>query len=242
MGFNFTALLTFVFGLLLPVIIFISFLFSKRKKEIAFESIIYGFLSFMGSIVAVFIGFMLVNSLFLSSLKFDDVNSGMIISGTIIIIMLAILFFACESLKIMTIRNFQNRETNFRMSGIGFTAGVIIAQNVCIYIMLNIMKGYELDAAYALYSGGIVCITGIMYLVLSASCQVILKDYKNFAPAYALSSIYYLYWVFAIIVSKSTILLYLVSATFFIASFILSGVFIFKKRKKINIVGELFDN
>lgn len=242
MGFNFTTLLELVFGLLIPVIIILCFLFSKRKKEIAFESITYGFLSFLGSIVAVFIGFIIVNSLFLSSLSLNDETSGFVISGSIIIIMLAILFAACESLKVMTIRNFQKKETHYRMAGIGFSAGVIIAQNVCVFIMLNAINNYEIDAAYALYSGGIICITGIMYLVLSASCQVILKDYKNPVPAYALSSVYYLYWTSAIICSRSTILLYLVSALFFVISFVLSGVFIFKIRKNKNIVGELIDN
>lgn len=242
MGFNFTTLLELVFGLLIPLLVLIAFSVSKKRSEIAYDSIAYGFVSFLGSIVAVFIGFMIVNALFLSSFTFEDDTSGLTLAGTVISIMVVILFFVCETLKIMTIRKFQKSETRFRMSGIGFAAGVIIAQNACVFVILNVLNNYDMDAAYALYSGGIVCITGIMYLILSAACQVILKDGGKSAPAYALSSVYYLYWIAAIVSSRSTMLIYIVSAFFFILSFILSGVFLFRIRKNKNIVGEIIDN
>lgn len=242
MGFNSITLLELIFGLLIPIIVIAAFLLSKKKSEIAFDSIAYGFVSFLASIVAVFIGFMIINALFLPSLSFEDESSGLTLAGTVICAMVVILFAVCESLKISTIKKFQKNETHYRMSGIGFSAGVILAQNVCVFIVLNVLNNYDMDAAYALYSGGIVCITGIMYLVLSGACQVIVKNGQSTAPAYALSSVYYLYWIAAIIFSRSTIMIYTVTALFFILTFVLSGVFLTRKSNNKNIVGEIIGN
>ena len=241
MEFNQTTLLEPIFGLLIPLIVIILFMLSKRRSEIAFDSIAYGFVSFLGSIVAVFIAFLIANSLFLSSFTFEDDTSGLTLAGTVIIIMVIILFAVCETCKLMTIKKFQKNENRFRLSGIGFAAGVIIAQTAVVFVALNFFSD-EITVPYALYSGGIVCFTGIMYLVVSGACQVIIKESKNIAPAYALSSIYYLFWIAAIICCRSTVLIYIVSAFIFILSFVLSGVFLFRIRKNKNIVGEIIDN
>ena len=50
-----------------------------------------------------------------------------------------------------------------------------------------------MDTQYALYSGAILCVTGIMYLVLSWACESIVKSSASTAPAYAISSVYYLF-------------------------------------------------
>lgn len=242
MGFNNITLLEFVFGMLIPAVIIAYFLLSKNRREIAFDSIVYGFVSFLGSGVAVFIVFMIINALFLSSIGFNDDTSGLKLAGTIFSAMAVVLFGFCETFKIMTIQNFQKRETGFRMPGVGFSAGVIIAQNLVVFIGLNMLNDYDMDASYALYSGGIVCFTGIMYVVLSIASQSILKSDTNSAPAYAISSVYYLFWIAAIVCSGSTALLYTVGALFFVLTFVLGGVFIFKKSKRKSIEGENFDS
>lgn len=242
MGFNEITLLELIFGLLIPLAVIIFFLLSKNRGDIAYNSIGYGFISFFVSIVIVFIIFTVANMLFLSSLEFGEDTSAMATVGAIICAMIAILFAVCETFKIMTIKKFQKNETRFLLPGVGFSAGVIIAQNVCLFIGLNIYNRYEMDTQYALYSGGILCITGVMYLVLSWACESIVKSSASTAPAYAISSVYYLFWIAAIAFSGSTVLLYISSIFFFILAFVLSGVFLFKTRGHQNTIGDQIDN
>ncbi len=231
MGFNSTTLLSLPFGLIIPVIVMVYFAFSKRKANIAYDSIAYGFVSFLASLVAVFIAFILVNTLFLSSLTFEDDTSGLGVAGTIIAVMIAMLYIVCESLKIATLKKFKKSETRYLYAGAGFSAGVIIAQNAAVFVALNIFSQYEMEPQYAIFSGAIVCLTGIMYTVLSVSSDIALDDSGNGAVM-ALSSVYYLFWILAIVSSNSTILIYIVSALFFVISMILGGIFIIGKHKK----------
>ncbi len=230
MGFNSLTLLSLIFGLIVPVAIFIIFILSKHRKELALGSVGYGFLSFLASIVAVFVVFVISNSTFLASLTFENETDGLLSMGIVICVMVAILYLVCESLKMWALKKFTADENKFRFAGLGFSAGVILAQNVVVFIALNIFSNYEMEPAYALFSGAIVCVTGIMYTVISHSCDIIIKSGTE-APAYAISAVYYLFWVSAIIFSRSTIMLYISLAFFFVLSFALSGAFIFKIKK-----------
>ncbi|MBP3481090.1 MAG: hypothetical protein J6K66_05760 [Clostridia bacterium] len=241
MGFNEITLLELIFGLLIPLAVIIFFLLSKNRGNIAYDSIAYGFASFLASVIVVFIIFTIANMLFLSSFEFGEDSSGMATVGIIICVMIAILFAVCETLKIMTIKKFQKNENRFLLPGVGFSAGVIIAQNACLFVALNIYNRYEMDTQYALYSGAILCVTGIMYLVLSWACESIVKSSASTAPAYAISSVYYLFWIAAIAFSGSTVLLYISSVFFFILAFVLSGVFLFKTHGYKNIIGDQID-
>ena len=77
MGFNEITLLELIFGLLIPLAVIIFFLLSKNRGNIAYNSIGYGFVSFLASIIIVFIIFTIANMLFLSSLEFGEDTSGM---------------------------------------------------------------------------------------------------------------------------------------------------------------------
>lgn len=76
MGFNEITLLELIFGLLIPLAVIIFFLLSKNRGNIAYNSIGYGFVSFLASIIIVFIIFTIANMLFLSSLEFGEDTSG----------------------------------------------------------------------------------------------------------------------------------------------------------------------
>ncbi len=242
MGFNYTTLLEFIFGLIPPAAIILYLILSKRRDQIAFSAIGYGFLSFMGSVIAVFIVFVAANALFLSSITFEDDSSGLTLAGAIICGMVAVIYGVCETLKIMTIKKFKAEEKRTRMSGAAFAAGVILAQNAVIFIALNMFDKYSMDARYALFSGGIVCVTGIMYTVLSAACQVMVGMTANNLPAFMLSAVYYLFWIAAVICSRSTVLIYTATVLFLLLTFVLSGVFLFKTGKSKNFIGDIIDN
>ena len=128
MGFNFLTLLSLPFGMIIPALVFCFFVFSKKEANVSFTTIGYGMLSFFASIVAVFIVFVATNTLFLSAVRFEDDSSGMGIAGTIIIVLIAVLFVACESLKMIVINKFSKQEQPVKYASLGFSAGVIIAQ------------------------------------------------------------------------------------------------------------------
>ena len=230
-GFNQSTLLVFVFGLVLPACVLAFFFISKQRKKIAFESIGYGFGGFLISIAAVLIAALIMNGLFMAGLTFEDETSGLTVAGAIISFMVAILGVVCEFLKILTIRKFQKSEKRTLYSGIGYSAGVVIAQSLIVFIAMNIMQGYDVDSSWSLVSGGIVLVTGIMYLIMSASCDIILAETPKSGPAFIISMLYYAFWIAEIFASRSTALLYTVAVLFFVLSAVLCGVFIVRTRR-----------
>lgn len=231
MGFNAVTLLALPFGLIMPLAIIIYFCVSKKRKQIAVDSAAYGLGGFLASVVAAFVVFIVFNALFLSSVKFDDDASGLKIAGTIISILILILFIVCESFKMMTVNKFLKDEKKNILSGIGYSAGVVLAQNLLVFIALNIFSNYEMNESYAIFSGAFVFVTSIMYTALSVAAEIMLRDGYKY-PAYGVSFVYYLYWIAAVLCIRSTVLIYVVTAFFFILSLVLSGVFIIRSKNK----------
>lgn len=231
MGFNSITLLSFVFGLLVPLGVLVFFFLSPRKKEITFDSIAYGFVSFLGSIIAAFIIFTFASMLFMNNITFDseDASSGLGFAGTVISVMVAILFVLNESLRMFTLNKFRNSERHL-YSGIGFAAGTIIAQSCAVFVAINIFDGYEMDAPYALFSGGIICVTGIMYLLLSYSSEIAF-EISGKGAAYGLMSVYYIFWIAIVIFSSSTIMLYVAGGVVFLVAVALSAVFVVRRSR-----------
>lgn len=237
MGFNYFTLLEFPFGLALPLAVILFFALSKKRKTCAFDSIAYGVGAFLGSLLCVAIVFIFTNSVILAGLSFSDDVSGMTIAGTIFSIMIAVLFVFCESFKMMTMKKFSESDTRKEFSSIGFSAGVVIAQSAVIFVALNFFDSYEMEAGYAVFSGLILLVTGVMYTVLSyASEKALILGSKG--AAYALSSVYYIFWIGVIVCVSSSTLMYIVSSLIFVIAFVLSAVFlknsdkILKKTKK----------
>ena len=139
--------------------------------------------------------------------------------------MIAVLFVFCESFKMMTMKKFSESDTRKEFSSIGFSAGVVIAQSVVIFVALNFFDSYEMEAGYAIFSGLILLVTGVMYTVLSyASEKALILGSKG--AAYALSSVYYIFWIGVIVCVSSTTLMYIVSSLIFVIAFVLSAVFL----------------
>ena len=232
MGFNSLTLLSLPFGLILPVAIIIFFCFSKKKNHIAYDSVAYGFGGFLASVVAVFVVFIAMNTLLLSSVKFVDDNSGMQAAGAVIIALIVILFIVCESFKMMTVNKFIKSEGERTLfSSIGYSAGVVIAQNALVFVALNIFNNYEMEATYAIFSGLILFVSSIMYVAVSAATEIMLRDGYKY-PAYGVSFVYYLFWIALILAVRSTILMYIITAFFFVVTLVLSGVFFFRSKIK----------
>ncbi len=225
MGFNYFTLLELPFGLLIPIAVILFFILSKKRKSYAYDSIVYGIGSFLGSILGVVIVFIFTNSVILSGLMFEDDTSGMAVAGTIFSIMIAVLFVFCESFKMMTIKKFVESEKRTKLSSIGFSAGVIVAQTAVIFIALNFFDGYEMSAGYAAFSGIMIAVTGIMYTILSfAAEKSLLLGSKG--AAYAVSSIYYIFWIAVIlcVLSSSSALLYIVCSLIYVIALVISAV------------------
>ena len=225
MGFNYFTLLEFPFGLALPLAVILFFALSKNRKNYAYDSIIYGVGAFLGSLLCVAIVFIFTNSVILAGLSFSDDVSGMTIAGTIFSIMIAVLFVFCESFKMMTIKKFIGSDTRTKFSSIGFSAGVIIAQSGVIFVALNFFDSYDMEAGYAIFSGIILLVTGVMYTVVSYAAEKALCLGSEGA-AYAISSVYYIFWIAVIICVSSSVLMYIVCALIYVVAFVLSAVFL----------------
>ncbi len=229
MGFDFKTLLSLPLGLLLPVIIVIYMMSNKKNKKVAFDSIFIGFGAFLASLAAVAVVFILFNTVFLTGLKFSDDTSGLTIVGVIISALLIALFVVCESFKLSTIKKFVSAETPLEFSAMGFSAGVIVAQNIVVFVVNNILG--DLETFNIIFFGLILLVTGIMYTVLSIACEsMVAEGFKT--PAYAISAVYYLFWVAVIVFVQSSTLIYIATAFLFVLSFVLSGVFLFRLKKK----------
>ena len=229
MGFNYFTLLQLPFGLIIPIAVILFFILSKNRKSYAYDSIFYGIGSFLGSILCVAIAFIFTNSVILAGLSFSDETSGMTIAGTIFSIMLAVLFIFCESFKMMTIKKFTESEKRTKFSSLGFSAGVIVAECAVMFVALNFFDGYEMNAGYAVFTGVIITVTGIMYTILSFAAEKALKLGSKGA-AYAVSSIYYIFWIAVIFCVQSTkpILLYIVGSLIYVIAIVISAVFLKK--------------
>lgn len=232
MGFDSTILYAHVFGLIVPVLILAFFATSKKRKQIAFDSIFYGIAAFIGGIVSAVVLFVVANMLVLSGISFDGDNgeNGLALAAVVISVLVITIYAVCETIKLYVIKKSHDSEDRPLFSGLGFSAGVIIAQNIAAFVALNIINSDELESGIPIFVGAFICFSGVMYTVLSHACDKI-NEYGNKAPAYALSFIYYLFWIAAVVCSNSTILLYVVLITIFVIAFVLSGVFVFRQSK-----------
>lgn len=234
MGFNSTTLLSLPLGLLLPVAIIVFLIISKKKKNVSFDSFFIGFGSFLASIAIVAALFIAFNAVFLSTITFSDDTSGIKTVGAIIVCLIIALYIVCESFKLSAIKKAQTADVPKEYTSLGFSAGVIASQNIIVFVALNIFSHYEMNIGYAIFSGGILLFTGIMYLVLSYASEIMLRD-NHKGPAYAISSVYYVFWITVILLIaaqiNSSLIVYVISAFYFVVSFVLSAVFIFKIKK-----------
>lgn len=226
MGFDYTTLLMLPLGLLLPVATVICFMLSKNKKTVAYDSVVYGVGAFLGSMVAVFIAFVILNTALSAGFSVDDYTSGFTLVSIIFSALIAVLFVCCESLKMITLKKFMTAETRNRLSSLGFSAGVIIAQNAVFFVALNIFK--DTNPTWSMFTGAFIMLTGVVYYVLSYAAERSLSLGSKGA-AYALSGIYYLMWICIINAIRSQLLIILSVAFFFVFSLVISYIFIRRK-------------
>lgn len=230
MGFNYTTLMFLPIGLVLPVAVILFFMLSKSKKQVAYDTIAYGFGSFFASAVAVFIAFLALNGLFLSNITFSDQTSGLAIAGTVFGVMLALLFFVCETLKLIVVKKFMSAEQKNKFSSLGFSAGIVLAQNALVFVALNVIEKEQVTAGFAFFSGAAILFTGIIYTLNSISAETALKLGSK-STAYALSSVYYLFWLSVIVFVSSSVLIWISTALFMALSIVLFYVFVIKNKK-----------
>jgi len=226
MGFDTSTLLLFPLGLLLPIATVVFFIFCKDKKSVAHDTVFYGIGSFLGSMIAAFIAFLLVNTILSANFSVDDYESGFTLVSTVFAILIAVIFVICESLKMVTVKKFISDEKRNRFSSLGFSAGVIIAQNAIFFVALNVFR--DTDPTWSLFTGAFIFVTGIIYYELSFASEKSLALGSKGA-AYGLSAVYYLMWISIVFAISSSILIVFFIAFFFVISLILSYIFIKRK-------------
>lgn len=228
MGFNNITLLVFPLGLLLPLATVAYMVYASTKKKIAFDTVFYGIGAFLGSIVAVAIAFLIINSAMTATFSADNYESGFGLVGTIFSILIAVLFLFCESFKMVTIKHFSDGDKKSHLPFLGFGAGVVIAQAAVFFVALNIMQ--DITILFSLFTGAFIFVTGIMYYVLSyASEKALLLGSKG--AAYGLSSIYYLMWISMILSIRVPKLVVGVAVAFFVFSIVIGVIFIRRSGK-----------
>lgn len=228
MGFDKATLWSLPLGLLIPVAIIIYMIITRKKKPSAYNTVGYGFVSFFAAIISVFVILAILNGLFFNSMTFENQDDGMILVGIIGAVIIVIMYFICETMKYITFCNVLEKENNKENAGLGFAAGVIIAQTAVIFIISNVAY---FDMYLSLFSGAMVLGTGVIYVLLSLiGYKLVSGNYKG--PYFFLSSIYYIYYMLVMIFYRWTIGLYIISALALAVTIILSVVLLGKKLEK----------
>ena len=231
MGFDHVTLLVFPLGLLLPLVTLVFMvIMNGKKRKVSFDTFFYGIGSFLGSMVAVFISFIILQSVLSSALSVEDYTDGFTLVSIIFSALIAVLCLFCESLKMVTIKHFSTDDKKSFLPSLGFSAGVITAQSGVFFVALNIFE--DTSAMFALFTGAFIMITGVVYYVLSYAAEVSLLSGSKGA-AYGVSAFYYLMWIGAVLAIRSTTLVAVVVVAFFIISLIFGYVFIKRNGSKV---------
>ena len=228
MGFDYTTLLVFPLGLLLPIITLVAFALLKNKKMVKFDTVFYGIGAFLGSIVVAFIIFIIMQTVLVSGFSADNYASGYTLVSIIFSVLIAVIFVCCESFKMVTIKKYADKEEKAFAPSLGFSAGVVIAQSGVFFVALNIFK--DATPLFALFTGAFILLSGVMYYVLSYAAEISFTLGSKYA-AYAVSAVYYVMWIFMMLFINSPTLIVVIAALFFVISLVLGYAFV-KRTKK----------
>ena len=181
-------------GLAVPLGVIIALFFNKKRGSTSFQSVLYGFGTFIFSLLLVAVLLLFFSELFLSSVTLsgdDNTDAYIIIGGSVI---LFLFYLISEFLKQISFYAVLKTEKK-NMAGLSFGCGFVIAQNLLIFGLAYIS---EIDVTQALFFGLLMLISGIIYILLSALNYQLVEEKHRIAGS-AISFLYYLMYAVMLI-------------------------------------------
>lgn len=166
-------------GAVIPCVVLLALFLSKKRKEVAFVPVMYGFGTFFVVLVAVAVLLLIVSQLFLSSVSISsesDADSYLYIGGAIILLLF---WLGSEFLKSISFDTVAKTEKS-AYAGLTFGCGFILAQNLLIF---GLIYAGEIDMSQSLAFGLLMLISGVIYILISAVGHQLALEKQRYAGA-----------------------------------------------------------
>ncbi len=177
-------------GAVIPFTVLLVLYCSKVRKEVAFQSVLHGFVTFLLALVVDAVLIVVAAQVFLPAIAVSDqssANTYIYIGGSLALL----IFYLCtEAIKFFTYGNLASLDKK-RYAGLTFGCGFILAQNL---LIIGLIYVGEIDMSQALGFGVLMLISAVIYLLISEiGYQLVLEHHRVVSPVLALS--YYLMFV-----------------------------------------------
>lgn len=204
------ALVSIVMGIAVPVAALLFLFFSKQRSRTSFISVMYGVGTFLFTIVAIVIAILVFGQIFPINLVVDD-NSDPLkyvyIGGAVV---LGLFYLFSEGLKLASFQSVKKSDRT-ENAGITFGCGFVLAQNLLIFGLLYYND--KIDLAQGFVFGGLMMVSGLIYLILSIIGYRFFVDGQKLAGS-AISFIYYLMFMLVLLISKGSLVIVLATLAF----------------------------
>lgn len=216
-------------GALVPAGALLTLFFSKKKKEVSFKSALYGFGTFFVVLAGVAVLLLVGAQMFLTNVTVSaesDANSYIYFGGAVVLLLFWLL---SEVLKSISFESAIKSETK-EFAGLTFGCGFILAQNLLIFGLTFLG---ELDLSQSLVFGGLMLVSGVIYLLVSSIGYQLALEKQRYAGA-AVALTYFLVFAAMLIFSNQTVTFVCVGAVL-VFNLILAYITLplpFKKKKE----------
>lgn len=153
-----------IMGAIIPCGVLLALYLMPKRKEVAFNAVLYGFATFFMALVAVAVVLLLVVQLFLPTIAVSDVTDADVyiyVGGSLALLLF---YLIAETVKYFTFQSALKQESN-RMAGLTFGSGFILGQNLLVF---GLVFATEIDMMQAVGFGVLMLISGVIYILLSA--------------------------------------------------------------------------
>ncbi len=164
-------------GALIPCAILLALFLSKKRKEVAFSPVMYGFGTFFVVLIAVAVIMLIIGQMFLSSVTISgesDADSYLYIGGAVILLLF---WLGSEFLKTISFETAQRAEKS-SYAGLTFGCGFMLAQNCLIFGLIYLG---EIDISQSLAFGLLMLISGLIYILISTVGHQLFMEKQRFA-------------------------------------------------------------
>lgn len=203
-------------GAVIPCLVLIALLCSKKRKQISFMPVLYGFGTLFVTLAVVAVLVLVLSQFFFTSIAVSsesDANVYIYVGGGIVLL----LFYLCsETLRTVSYQTVLRSEKK-EYAGLTFGCGFILAQNL---LILGLIYAGDVDMNQSLAFGLLMLISGVIYLLISAiGYQLNLEDQRYAGAAVGIS--YYL-MLAAMLIFSNVYVTYSVVAAVLIFNLVIS--------------------
>lgn len=218
-------------GAVIPLAALLVLYCSKARKEIAFQAVLQGFVTFLLALVIDAVLIVVAAQVFLPAIAVSDqanANTYIYVGGSLALL----IFYLCtEAIKYFTFGSFVKQEKK-RYAGLTFGCGFILAQNL---LIIGLIYLGEIDMSQSLGFGVLMLISAVIYLLISSiGYELVLEHHRLVSPVLALS--YYL--MFAVMLLFANVYItYGFIAAVLVFNLIMAYVLLplpFKKEKEVS--------